>query len=224
MNVLVLAPHADDEVLGCGGVISRHAQAGDRVYVAVLTNASVGAPELFSTADIDVIRTEAREAHARLGIAESVFEDLPAPQLDQFPTYQLADRIAGLLARFSPTTLYVPFRGDVHRDHGAVFNAAMVAARPQPAQVVQRVLAYETPSETEWAAAAADTQFSPNYFVSIEEHLQAKLDAFSCFRSQVKSFPHPRSLRALEALARWRGATVGVSAAEAFWLVRALDK
>jgi LmbE family N-acetylglucosaminyl deacetylase len=153
-----------------------------------------------------------------------VFEDLPAPQLDQFPTYQIADRIARLIARFKPATLYVPFRGDVHRDHAAVFNAAMVAARPQPAQAVRRILAYETPSETEWGLAAADSQFSPNYFVSIEQQLAAKLEAFGCFRSQVKEFPHPRSLPAIEALARWRGASVGVTAAEAFWLVRSVDR
>ena len=144
--------------------------------------------------------------------------------LDQFPIYRLANLIAGLLTRFSPATLYVPFRGDVHQDHEWIFKAAMVAARPQPAQVVQRVLAYETPSETEWAVAAADTQFSPNYFVGIEYHLRAKLEAFSCYRSQIKSFPHPRSLPGIEALARWRGASVGVPAAEAFWLVRSLDK
>src|SRR5260370_35516810 len=171
MTGLVLAPHADDEVLGCGGAISRHVHRGDRVCVAVLTDASIGAPELFSSTDIELVRTEARAAHERLGVAESVFEDLPAPRLDQYPMYQLADRISGLLCTFSPHTLYIPFRGDLHRDHGAVFHAAMVAARPQPGQAVQRVLAYDTPSETEWAPPAPATQFGPNHFVCIEQSL-----------------------------------------------------
>jgi N-acetylglucosamine malate deacetylase 1 len=223
MSVLVLAPHADDEVLGCGGVIRRHVSRGDRVTVVILTNAAVGAPELFASDTIREVREEAREAHRLLGVAESVFLDLPAPRLDQYPMYQLANEVAKMIAHVGPHTVYVPFRGDLHCDHGAVFSAAMVATRPTPGQVVRRVLAYETPSETEWAAPAPDTQFSPNHFVNIEHELVAKLGALSRFRSQLREFPHPRSLQAVEALARWRGASVGVAAAEAFWLVRSID-
>ncbi len=223
MSVLVLAPHADDEVLGCGGAIRRHVVSGERVAVAILTNAAVGAPELFSSESIRVVREEARAAHGVLGVSESIFLDLPAPRLDQYPTYQLANELSKLIQQVQPHIVYVPFRGDLHRDHGAVFGAAMVAARPMPGQVVRRVLAYETPSETEWAPPAADTQFSPNHFVNIEQELTVKLEALGRFRSQLRDFPHPRSLMAVEALARWRGASVGVAAAEAFWLVRSLD-
>lgn len=220
MNVLVLAPHADDEVLGCGGAIRRHVLQGDKVVVVVLTNASIGAAELFSPAAVASIREEARAAHAVLGVTTTVFDELPAPQLDQFATYKLADCILGHVNAFRPDTVYVPHRGDLHVDHQATYRAALVALRPQPGQGVHRVYAYETLSETEWSGPSADTAFLPMRYVNIESTLPEKISAMKRFASQLRPFPHPRSIEAIQALAAFRGSQSGLRAAEAFSVVR----
>jgi LmbE family N-acetylglucosaminyl deacetylase len=220
LNVLVLAPHADDEVLGCGGVIRRHVLEGDVVTIAVMTNAARGAPELFGEAVIDVIRAEARRAAARLGVRDIVFRDFPGPQLDQFPTYRLANAISELIGEYCTNTLYIPFQGDLHTDHGAVFKAALVAARPMPGASVRRVYCYETLSETEWAAPFASNAFLPVRYVNIEQQLRDKLDAMGCYASQLRPFPHPRSLEAMQTLAKLRGSQCGCAAAETFGVIR----
>lgn len=194
-RILILAPHADDEVLGCGGLIRKSVEAGTEVHIAILTNASVGAPEIFTPDAIDQVRQEALAAHQILGVTSSQFHELPAPQLDQYPQYKIARLIAQIIGEVKPHSLYIPHRGDLHLDHGAIFNAALVAARPAPGALVQSVYAYETLSETEWGHPFADRAFIPNHFVPLQpRHLELKLEAFLAFRSQV--FPFPSSISA----------------------------
>lgn len=220
---LIIAPHADDETLGCGGTIARLAEQGTRVYVAVMTNAHVGAPELFSAAQVAEIRAEAIKAHKILGVTETFFFELPAPRLELYPQYQLANTLASLIQQVQPDTVYVSHKGDLHRDHAAVYNATLVACRPQGANPVKAVYCYETLSETEWGHPTVDAVFIANHFVTLEQqHLQKKLDAMSAFASQLKPFPHSRSLEAITAQAKLRGATIGAPAAEAYMLVRTI--
>ena len=216
-NVLVIAPHPDDEVLGCGGTIARSALAGDRVQVVVATR---GVPEMYSQEYIATGRAELAIAHEVLGVSSVSFLDFPAPRLDTVPTSELADAIRNILLRARPEVVYCPHESDIHKDHQAVFQAAWVAMRPGGGFLIPRVLCYETPSETEWASPIGGKVFVPNVFVDISGHLQKKLDAAACYKSQIRAFPQSRSLRAIESLARWRGATVGLNAAEAFALVR----
>ncbi len=219
--ILIIAPHADDEVLGCGGVIAKVAEEGGTTVVAVLTNASVGAPELFSESAVEVVRTEASAAHLALGVTESVFLDLPAPQLDQYPQYKVANIICELIKKFQPGTVLTPHRGDLHLDHGAIFNATLVAARPQGRMTINTVMAYETLSETNWGHPYPDAAFIPNFYIRLSElQMKRKLEAMAQYRSQLKEFPHPRSLHALKSLGALRGASVGAPAAEAFVIVR----
>ncbi len=223
-RVLVLAPHADDEILGCGGAIAKHIRQGDSVSVAVMTNAAEGAPELFSQGLVNQIREECITAHKSLGIKETIFEEFPAPQLEQYPQYKLATAISKLINQIKPTILYIPHKGDLHLDHGAIYNAALVAARPVGNQSVKKIYAYETLSETEWGHPTPEMAFVPNHFVALEEDdLTAKCETMRCFESQLHPFPHPRSEDAIVALARYRGATVGAVAAEAFMTIRSID-
>lgn len=223
-KVLVLAPHADDEVLGCGGSIAKHGKNGDYVSVCVLTNASVGAPEIFSVKQIDSVRDEAREAHKILGVNETHFMDLPAPQLEQYPQYKIAQLISTLIQQIGAELLYIPHRGDLHMDHGAIYNAALVAARPLTGQTVKKILAYETLSETDWGHPTPDAAFIPAIFSTFSRNeMDLKLSAMSCFESQLKPPPHSRSLDALESLAKLRGATVSHHFAEAFMLIREVN-
>lgn len=223
-NILVLAPHADDEILGCGGTIAKHLKQQDNVYIAVLTNAAIGAPELFGQDTIENIRAEAREAHNKLGVTKSYFFDLPAPQLEQYPQYKIATVINKLIKETGATHLYIPHVGDLHMDHGAVYNAALVASRPLPGQTVKHVYAYETLSETEWGHPTPAAAFIPNKFVDISgDCFEQKIAAMSCFESQLGPFPYSRSLEAIEHQARLRGASVGVCEAEAFMVIRTID-
>jgi LmbE family N-acetylglucosaminyl deacetylase len=216
MSTLVIAPHPDDEVLGVGGTIARFAEEGERVSVVIVTK---GGPELFDPKLIERGRSEARKAHERLDVAETLFLDLPAARLDEVPHHQLNAALGRVVQEQQPARVFVPFRGDVHADHQLVFDSAMVAIRPCHGVRVSEVFAYETLSETNWHAPRGITApFVPDCFVRID--LERKLEAMAIYASQLREFPNERSLGAIEALARHRGATVGLDAAEAFMTIR----
>lgn len=220
-KVLFIAPHADDEVLGCGATMNHCVNLGDEVYVLIATNASVGAPELFSPQLIKTVREEALAAHKALGVKDTLFLELPAPALDQYPGYKIADAIAGVVKRLEIDTVYIPHRGDSHKDHRAIHEAALVACRPVPGARVKIIYAYETLSETEWGEPIPSEAFVPTRFVVVSDNeFEMKLRAMSCFKSQLRDFPSTRSLEAIEALGKLRGATVGSLRAEAFEVIR----
>lgn len=217
--VLILAPHPDDEVLGAGGTIARLAAEGRDVHVVIVTK---GGPPLFDEAFIERGRAEAREAHAVLGVKETVFlEGFPAALLDTVPQSTLNAGVRDAIEAVEPEVLFIPFPADLHIDHRRVAEAALVAARPNRRHGIAAVLAYEALSETNWGAPGTQG-FSPSVFVDISEHLETKIEAMARFAGQVQPFPHERSLEALRALALGRGATAGVRAAEAFALIRSV--
>jgi N-acetylglucosamine malate deacetylase 1 len=217
MRVVVVAPHMDDEVLGCGGVMARHADEGAEVHVVIATR---GIPELFLAELVARGRAELAAAHRVLGVSGVQFLDFPAPRLDTVPRHELADALARVFRELQPSVLYLPHHGDIHADHGHVYHAGLVAARPLANCPVRKILCYETLSETEWAPPIDGATFFPTVFVNIERQLQRKLDAMTCYESQLKQPPSPRSLECLKALAQLRGSTIHAHAAEAFELVR----
>ena len=195
-NVLFIAPHADDEILGCGATIYKMMQEGHNVYVLIMTNASKSDPNIFSEKGIQRVRTEALEAHRE--VSKCISEN----QID---------------------TVFIPHRGDIHKDHRMVFDSVLVACRPVGDYTVKRVYTYETLSETEWAAPYADDAFIPTVFIPCsQDGMKMKLRAMECYQSQLRRFPSSRSLEALEALAKYRGATISVERAEAFMLIRSI--
>lgn len=216
-RVLVLAPHPDDEVLGAGGFLARAAQAGCETTVAVVTS---GRPPRYDAAQVARVRAEAGRAHADLGVARTLWLDMPAAALSETPHADLNAVIHEVVRETGAETLLAPFVGDIHRDHQAVFDAALVAARPHSDDYPRRILAYETLSETNWNAPYLTPGFHPTLFVDIEATLETKLRAMSRFESQIKAPPHERSLEALRALALLRGAAVHRRAAEAFVTIR----
>jgi N-acetylglucosamine malate deacetylase 1 len=216
---LVLAPHADDEVLGVGGVLARYAHMGAECHIGVVTRPL---SDEFSPDLLKIIEGEALEAHKVLGVAGTHFLDFPAASLDEVPHKELNSRVGDLVSKVRPDTVFIPHVGDLHKDHQVLFHSALVALRPFPGALVQRILAYETLSETNWNAPYLSHHFHPSVFVDIEAQLGVKLKAMECFSSQLKPFPNERSLEAIEVLARYRGATVGVRAAEAFTSIRSV--
>jgi N-acetylglucosamine malate deacetylase 1 len=215
--ILVVGTHPDDEVLGCGGTIARHSTSGDAVHLVIVTR---GKSDIFPQELILKTRAELAAAHQILGTASTAFLDFPAPGLDSVPNYKIADAIRSHVEKHRPDVVYCPHQADIHADHKATFWATLVATRPVGRFRVPRLLCYETISETEWASSTGADTFIPTAFIDISSHIKAKVRAMACYQTQLKQFPETRSLQALEALARWRGATVGVEAAEAFSLVR----
>lgn len=215
-RVLVVAPHPDDEVLGAGGFMARLSDEGHEVHVAIVTK---GYPPQFDEALVATGRKEAAEAHAALGVSETYFLDFPAAGLDTVPHRDVNMALVALTEELLPETILLPFSGDLHLDHQLVSHSVMVAARPNRPQSVSRMLAYETVSETNWNSPM-EPRFTPNVFVGISSYIETKLQATACFASQIRPFPHERSLEAIRALATVRGSSVGLRAAEGFMLIR----
>lgn len=223
-NILIIAPHADDEVLGCGATIAKEVENGSHVYVLICTNAHVGAPELFSEEIIKQVRNEAYTAHKLLGVKETIFLDFPAPALDQYPRFKMSNEISAIIRKLDVDTVYIPHRGDCHKDHAIVHECAMVACRPLANCSVKHVYAYETLSETEWGEPIAADFFIPlKYNTFTVGEFQKKLEAMTFFKSQLYTFPASRSLEAIEALAKYRGCTISAERAEAFEVLRDIN-
>lgn len=216
-RAVVIAPHPDDEVLGCGGTIARLADAGVDVHVVIVTR---GRPPHFSDTYMDQVMAEADAAHTLLGVRQTHRLDLPAAALDTLPAAAVNACIGACLAAIAPDTLFVPFVGDIHLDHQVVFTSALVWARPRNAAAPTRIFAYETLSETNWHAPGITPAFIPNCFIDISRQIDRKLAAFAAFETQLKAFPDERSIEAIRALAVTRGAAVFCAAAEAFMAVR----
>lgn len=227
MNVLVIAPHADDEVLGCGGTIARHVAEGDDVYVCVVTT---GRPPVFDDTEAaakgwpHIHYDEAVKSHGILGIKRSFWLGFPAAALEMVPRYELNGKMQETVDGLEPEVVYIPHFGDMQRDHALVSEAAMVAVRPKNRHTVRYVYSYETLSETEWNIPHARNTFLPNVYIDISGFLEKKIEAMSCYKSQLAEYPGARSLEAVEALARYRGSTGGWGAAEAFMLIREYRK
>jgi len=212
-KVLVVAPHPDDEVLGVGGTIARFSSIGAKICVLIITR---GSDEELTKRN----RSDALEAHRILGVSETRFLDFPAAGLDQTPHAKLNQALSDAFSAWRPDVLFLPFQGDIHRDHKEVFESALVAVRPNNKAFPRTVACYETLSETNWNAPFSEPYFRPSMYLSIEGFLREKIEAFRKFSLQVQKWPHERSVEGIEALAMHRGATVRLQAAEAFMLVR----
>lgn len=224
VNVLVVAAHPDDEVLGCGGTIARHSAAGDEVSILIVaegaTSRDAAGDATARVAALSGLRVAATDAAAVLGARPPRLGDLPDNRLDTVAMLDVVKVVEEAMRRESPTVVYTHHGGDLNVDHRVVFKAVLTATRPLPDSSVRAVYAFETLSSTEWSVPAIGPPFVPNHFVDISDHLKHKHEALRCYASEMRLFPHSRSHEAVEALARLRGAGSGLAAAEAFAVVR----
>ncbi|MGC8451588.1 MAG: PIG-L deacetylase family protein [Cylindrospermopsis raciborskii] len=220
-SILVIAAHPDDEVLGCGGTIACYTAQDIPVRVIFLAD-GISSREASDMAELESRHLAARKAAECLGISEVSFGEFPDNQLDTVPLLSIVKRIEQAIANYQPDTIFTHHIGDVNIDHQRVHQAVVTACRPQPHHPVKTLLFFEIPSSTEWQPPGSAPTFHPNWFMDISHTLAIKQQALEFYQQEMRPFPHPRSPEAVTALAQWRGATVGVAAAEAFILGRHL--
>jgi len=225
-SVLVVAAHPDDEVLGCGGTIARHADAGDQVQVLIVAEGATSRQQqrnrLQAGDELSALSKAAKTAGSILGAAGVELLDFPDNRLDSLDRLDLIKRLEECIDRHQPQVVYVHHAGDVNVDHRRLHEAVVTACRPTPGHPVRRLLSFEVASSSEWQPPGSAPAFQPNWFVDISGQWRRKREALVAYSSEMRPWPHARSLEALEHLARWRGAQVGVEAAEAFCLLRQL--
>jgi len=225
-SVLVVAAHPDDEVLGCGGTIARHADAGDQVQVLIVAEGATSRQQqrdrVQAGDELSALALAAQKAGSILGAVGVELLDLPDNRLDSLDRLDLIKRLEERIGSLRPQVVYVHHAGDVNVDHRRLHEAVVTACRPTPGHPVQRLLSFEVASSSEWQPPGSAPAFQPNWFVDISGQWRRKREALVAYASEMRPWPHARSMEALEHLARWRGAQVGVEAAEAFCLLRQL--
>lgn len=223
-SVVVVAAHPDDEVLGCGGTLARMVNEGRSVHLLILADGETSRTDDFDapliSAKLAFRQSAAEKAAKILGATSLEVLALPDNRLDSLVLLDVVKQIEAFIQRHKPSTLFTHHAGDLNIDHQVVSRAVVTACRPLPGHSVKELLFFEVPSSTEWRPASSVESFVPNWFVDISTTLPKKLQALEAYESEIRAFPHPRSLKAVNALATWRGATAGVDAAEAFILGR----
>jgi len=217
-TVLVVAPHPDDETLGCGGTMLRHVEQEDTVHWLIVTHIT---EELgFEAERIEKREREIGNVAAHYGIDQPVNLEFPTTRLDAQPMSTFVDAIGRVFQEVKPEIIYVPYRSDIHTDHAVVFDAVMSCTKWFRYPSVQRVLAYETLSETEFALDPDVSGFQPNVFIDITGKVEDKIQIMRIYESEIGEHPFPRSEAAIRAQATLRGSTAGFNAAEAFMLLK----
>lgn len=225
-TVLVVAAHPDDEVLGCGGTIARLADEGDEVHVLILAEGVTSRADTRDRAakmpELSDLARCAEAANAVLGSASVKVCDCPDNRLDSMNLLDVVKIIEREISQHRPYLVFTHRHGDVNVDHNVIHDAVIASCRPQPDHPVRQLLFFEVVSSTEWRPPASASTFAPSCFYDIDKYMGRKLRALQEYAGEMRAFPHPRSVEAVEHLARWRGATVGCRAAEAFEVGRIL--
>ena len=216
-RVLVITPHPDDETLGVGGSIAKLINQGHDVYILTVSG---HLPPLYDRKDYDKTVKEAHKAYDILGITNSKFLEIPATMIGDEPVHSLNNKIVSVINEYRPNFVFCPFP-DRHIDHKLVFESTLVATRPvQAGADIELVAAYETLSETHWNAPYIEPNFTPNLVIDISKYINQKVEAMKCYRSQLTINKGPRSVKAVKALAQFRGSQSGFDFGEALYIIR----
>jgi LmbE family N-acetylglucosaminyl deacetylase len=225
MKVLIVAAHPDDEVLGCGGTAARWSREGHDLSIAILGEGATSRYRRREEADrglVEALKDRSREAARLLGAGSLFHYELPDNRFDSVPLLEVIQIVEELVERLQPEIVYTHHGGDLNVDHRRVHQAVLTATRPRRGHSVREVCAFEIPSSTDWAFQRFEPAFRASVFVDISTTLDLKLKALSLYDAELRAFPHPRSLEAVQAAARRWGSVAGFAAAEAFELIRSL--
>lgn len=219
MRVLVIAAHPDDEVYGMGGTIAKLSSKGYDVYTLIITEGCTTQykdnPEL-----IEEKKKQAFKANSYLGVKKVFFGDLPDMKLDSIEHIKINAVIEKIIRDITPNVVYTHFYGDVNKDHTRVFESTMVAVRPVSSQCVQEIYCYQVPSSTEWAANVTQSTFIPNVFEEISPYYDQKQKSILAYSTELREYPHPRSLEVVKVYDEALAKRNGLNLAEGFMLIR----
>lgn len=220
-RILVVAAHPDDEILGCGGTVARKVKNGCEAYTLILGQ---GIVSRYEKANSQKIRDQIEElkkcvyaANEIIGVKEVFTHDFPDNKFDTVPLLDIVKIIEQIKGKVKPSTIFTHYEKDLNIDHQITYKAVLTATRPLPNEVVKEIYSFEVLSSTEWSYP---TTFAPDVFFDISDTIDIKIKAMSEYKSELKEFPHPRSLRAIELNAEVWGMRVGLKYAEAFKCVR----
>jgi len=216
-RILIIAPHPDDEILGLGGTIKKYSDSGHDITVLLVSG---HLPPLYGEEVFAEHKKQALEAHKIVGVSNSIFLEIPATFVKDETVADLNGKIYQVLQETKPNVVFMPFP-DRHIDHQVIFESCMVAIRPvYDGKLIDIAASYEVLSETHWNAPAIEPAFNPNITIDITQHIDSKLQALSCFKGEIMPFPGPRSIEAVEALAKFRGTQAGFAFGESLQLLR----
>ena len=221
-KVLVIAAHADDDALGCGGTLAKLASQGYEIHAIYFTD-GVSARKKDKDLNKKILNRKKNSIKASkiLGIKTIKNFSYPDNQLDNIPLLKITQNIETVISTIKPDILFTHYENDLNIDHQIISKAVITATRPKPKSKIKKIFLFETLSSTEWKYSMKNKQqFNPNYFVDISKTLKKKIKAFSCYKNEVCNWPHPRSLKGIKTLAMYRGQSVGIKFAEAFYLLR----
>lgn len=226
-KILIIAAHPDDEILGCGATIARLTTEGHEVHVMIMAEGLTSRQNVRNKESLkkefDELYAMAEKANSLLGVRCLEFLGLPDNRMDSLDLLDIIKPIETKIEKFNPDDVYTHFPSDLNVDHRLLSEAVLTATRPIPGQTVKKVYFFEVPSSTDWMfGTSSTTGFTPNVFVDVEKYLSKKLEALNIYKSEMRPYPHARSIENLENLAKVRGSMVGFRAAEAFILAREL--
>ena len=223
-EILIIAAHPDDEVLGCGASIAKWKAAGNSVNILIMaegeTSRSKFRDSVSKKTKLLVLNDSAKKAGEILGVSSVKLLDFPDNRMDSLDRLDIIKAIEEEVSRLRPTIVVTHHWGDLNIDHRVTHEAVITACRPQPGNTVKQILAFEIPSSTEWQINYSGNTFNPNWFEDVTENFDIKLEALKCYQSEMREWPHPRSNENVRNLAKYRGSSVGYRFAEAFILLR----
>lgn len=218
-KILFISVHPDDETLGCGGTILKHKEIGDELFWLIISAPTDCHPSGFSSEMIKTREKEILAVSKQYGFSNTITLGFPAQLLYEVGFNKLVSKIDESISKLEPEIIFLINRSDVHSDHRISFEAIYACTKSFRKPYIKKILMYETLSETEFAPALVETAFCPNFFVDVSKYFKKKIDIMEIYKSELMSNNLPRSISAIEALARYRGSRIGVKYAEAFMLL-----
>lgn len=218
MKILVIAAHPDDEVLAMGGTITREVKAGNKVQVMFLATGMLARKTKSPKKALSQLRVDARKAAKILGTPPPYFENFPDNRMDQIPLLRVVKTVERYLIKIKPDVIYTHNPDELNIDHQVTYRAVITATRPFKSQL-KAIYAFSVPEANMYNFPF---QFAPNHFVDIHKTLKQKVEAMKTYTSEIRQFPHVRSIEGIRAVAAYYGFMAGVKYAEPFMLIRNL--
>lgn len=222
-KILIVAAHPDDEVLGCFGTVAKMIKAGHEAYTLILSGGKTSRDNT-EQSEIDNLKIEMQKANELIGIKKIYQGDFPDNSFDSVPLLEIVKKIEEIKEEIQPEIIFTHHIGDMNIDHQITHKAVLTATRPMKDECVKTIYSMEVPSSTEWNSFNGVTTFIPNVFFEIEDTIDLKIEAMSKYKSELREYPHPRSLQHIKEFSKVNGTKVGLNYSENFMCIRNIFK